>query len=107
MRIFKDGDQWCALQGGKNIQNGIAVFADTKEEAKLEYYRRFRFDRLCQLLRTPPKFSGETLGRFIELADFEGLCEEEEVRRVITAILPAILCELRGIVEDEYEHGRI
>jgi hypothetical protein len=31
-RLFRDGDQWCALYG-QNIQDGVAAFGKTPDEA--------------------------------------------------------------------------
>ena len=32
VKLYKDGDQWCALIGD-NLQSGICGFGDTKSEA--------------------------------------------------------------------------
>ena len=40
-RIFKDGDQWCALHG-ENIQEGIAGYGNTPNEALEDYIQMYR-----------------------------------------------------------------
>ena len=35
IKIFPDGDQWCALVG-ENLQEGICAFGSTPEEALLQ-----------------------------------------------------------------------
>lgn len=35
-RMFPDGDQWCALYGS-NVQEGVAGFGDTPEQAAISF----------------------------------------------------------------------
>lgn len=39
-RIFKDGDQWCALYG-ENIQEGICGFGSTPDKALNDYEQTY------------------------------------------------------------------
>lgn len=54
-RIFPDGDQWCALYGD-NLQEGVAGFGDTPEQACAA------FDRAWSTGRTPAALAGERIG---------------------------------------------
>lgn len=38
LKPFKDGNQWCFLFGD-NIQDGIAGFGNTVEDAAIDFYR--------------------------------------------------------------------
>lgn len=40
-RIFIDGNQWCALYGD-NIQDGVAGFGDSPDEAMAEFDKAWR-----------------------------------------------------------------
>ena len=39
-KLFLDGNQWCALYGN-NIQEGIAGFGDTPEDAVVDFNNNF------------------------------------------------------------------
>jgi hypothetical protein len=45
MRIFRDGNQWCVLQG-KDLVTGKATFGLTKHEAITRFYQSFILGRL-------------------------------------------------------------
>jgi len=40
-RLYRDGDQWCALYG-ENLQDGCAGFGDTPEEAMAAFDAEWR-----------------------------------------------------------------
>lgn len=44
-RIFTDGDQWCALYGD-NLQDGVAGFGDTPNEAMRDFNKNWMWQKL-------------------------------------------------------------
>jgi hypothetical protein len=52
-RLFRDGRYWCALYGD-NMQDGVAGFGDTPDEAFAQ------FDRFWFTHRGPSAFRGKT-----------------------------------------------
>jgi hypothetical protein len=40
-KIYPDGTQWCALYG-ENIQEGVAGFGETPEQAAIDFDRRWK-----------------------------------------------------------------
>jgi hypothetical protein len=44
IKLFLDGDSWCCLKGA-NVQEGIAGFGDTANEAIRSFIRRFRGEK--------------------------------------------------------------
>lgn len=43
-RMFPDGNQWCALYGD-NLQEGVAGFGDTPEQASIQFDVQWRNEK--------------------------------------------------------------
>lgn len=65
IRIFPDGDQWCALRG-PDLQEGVSGFGATPEEALMNLKRH-----VATALRAQPKC---TLRLYVDVIDECGNC---------------------------------
>jgi hypothetical protein len=53
IRLFPDGDQWCALFGD-NLQDGYAGFGETPEEAIADLFEQYNLTETTNIWRLDP-----------------------------------------------------
>ena len=85
IRLFRDGDQWCALRG-PDLQEGESGFGPTPEAAlrdlQIIEIRQAEYDQIFSLVQARCKCGWRTCGQCPFLTDDR--CVRDEIRKLVS-----------------------
>ena len=86
IRIYRDGDQWCALRG-PNLQEGESGFGPTPEAAlrdlQIIEIRQAEYAQICSLVQARCNGGWRTCGQCPFLTDDR--CDRDEIRKLVSS----------------------